>query len=90
MQGFMAMYEFLCDISHPTYMHNFFCLLTLDMSWSNDQNAREMHRILEMVTKAAEMAIGGISTAMIEIYDECVPDLENGDCVLPSVDERGK
>jgi hypothetical protein len=57
-------------------------------SWSNDHNAREMHRILEKVTKAAEMAIGGISTAMIKIYDECVPDLE--DCVLPSVDEPGK
>jgi hypothetical protein len=89
-QGFTAMYEFLCDVSHPTYMHSFLYWLKVDALWSNDHNAREMHRILEKVTKAAEMAIGGISTAMIEIYDECVPDLENGDCVLPSVDERGK
>jgi hypothetical protein len=76
-QGFTAMYEFLCDVSHPTYMHSFLYWLEVDASWSNDHNAREMHRILEKVTKAAEMAIGGISTAMIEIYDECVPDLEN-------------
>jgi hypothetical protein len=75
-QGFTAMYEFLCDVSHPTYMHSFLYWLKVDASWSNDHNAREMHRILEKVTKAAEMAIGGISTAMIEIYDECVPDLE--------------
>jgi hypothetical protein len=75
-QGFTAMYEFLCDVSHPTYMHSFLYWLKLDASWSNDHNAREMHRILEKVTKAAEMAIGGISTAMIEIYDECLPDLE--------------
>ncbi len=75
-QGFTAMYEFLCDVSHPTYMHSFLYWLKVDASWSNDHNAREMHRILEKVPKAAEMAIGGISTAMIEIYDECVPDLE--------------
>src|SRR6266481_6995036 len=75
-QGFTAMYEFLCDVSHPTYMHSFLYWLRVDASWSNDHNAREMHRILEKVPKAAEMAIGGTSTVMIEIYDECVPDLE--------------
>jgi hypothetical protein len=76
-QGFTAMYDFLCDISHPTYMHGFlYCWLTLDMSWSNDLNAREMHRILEEVTNAAEKAVRGISAAMIDIYGECMPDLE--------------
>ena len=75
-QGFTTMYKFLCDISHPTHMHSFFYWLTLDMSWSNDLHASEMHRILQEVAKATEMAVRGIAAAMIEIYGECVPDLE--------------
>ena len=74
---FKAIYEFLCDISHPTYiMHTFFYWLTRDMSWTNDLYAHEMHRIWEELTKAAEMAARGISSAMIEIYDKCMPDIE--------------
>ncbi len=75
-QEFTTIYKFLCDISHPTYMHNFFCWLTLDMSWSNDLRAREIHRILEEMINAAEMATKNISAMVVNIYNECMPDLE--------------
>jgi hypothetical protein len=75
-KDFKSIYEFLCDISHPTYMHSFFYWLTLDLSWSNDLNTSEMHRILEELTRAAEKVVRGISRAIIEVYDECIPDLE--------------
>ena len=73
--GSRAMYDFLCDISHPTYMHMYFFMLTRS-SWSNELCARETHRILEEVIKAAEMTVKGISAAVIEIYKECLPDIE--------------
>ena len=45
--------------------HSFLYWLTLDMSWSNDLNAREMHRILEEVANAVEMAVRGISAVVM-------------------------
>ncbi len=74
--GFKATYNFLCDISHPTYMHSFFYWLTLDPAWTNQLWAREMHRIWDELIKAAETAVRGICSAMIEIYDKCIPDIE--------------
>lgn len=29
-------YNFLCDASHPTFMHYTFCSLTIDGAWMND------------------------------------------------------
>jgi hypothetical protein len=76
--GFKATYAFLCDISHPTYMHSFFYWLTLDSAWTNQLWAQEMHRIWDELIKAAERAVGGICAGMIEIYDDCLPDIEKG------------
>lgn len=74
--GFKDTYGFLCDISHPTYMHSFFHFIRYDFQWSNPLGAKEMHRILDQVTSAAEQAVVGTQAAIIEIYTECIPAIE--------------
>ena len=46
------------------------------LAWTNQLWAQEMHRIWDELIKAAERAVGGICAAMIEIYDDCLPDIE--------------
>ncbi len=75
-QGFTETYEFLCDISHPTYLHWFFHRITYDFSWSNHLKVAEVSRILELVTSAAEKAVLGIRAAIREIYLRSLPDIE--------------
>ncbi|HEY5828995.1 MAG TPA: hypothetical protein VIV01_11590 [Hyphomicrobiaceae bacterium] len=74
--GFAETYEFLCDISHPTYMHWYFHQITYDFSWSNDLKVAEVNRILELVTSAAEKAVSGVRAAVCEIYLQSLPDIE--------------
>ncbi len=74
--GFEREYGFLCDISHPTFMHFGLYTLHWDHSWSNTINVEEIHNILERITKAAEDGARNIESAMVEIYDACVPDIE--------------
>jgi hypothetical protein len=83
--GFEEKYKFLCDISHPTYMHSFFTWLTFDPSWSNELYVHEVHRILERVTETVEMAIRGIVAVIVAIYDDCIPNLEK---VIASYPEK--
>jgi len=71
--NFENSYNFLCDVSHPTFMHSDFHLLTYDGSWANPLYAKEAHRILEQVTATAEMAVAGIELQVRTIYQECVP-----------------
>ena len=74
--GFKAEYDFLCDISHPTYMHNYLYTLHFDHSWSNPLFVEEIHKTLERITKAAEDGVKYIVEAIAEIYNDCVPDIE--------------
>ena len=72
---FEEIYNLLCDVSHPSYMHSYFHWLTFDGSWANQSFAKEAHRILERITGSSEMAVAGIELQTRTIYQECIPDL---------------
>jgi len=69
-------YAFLCDVSHPSYVHSYFQFVRLQPGWSNPYAVEERHRILEHVTSALERALAGIRDVIAEIYEECVPPLQ--------------
>jgi hypothetical protein len=73
--GFEGRYNFLCDVSHPSYMHEFIRFSTFDGAWANPGFASEAHRILEQITASAEMATTGIAAQSYDIYQECLPAL---------------
>jgi hypothetical protein len=69
-------YAFLCDVSHPSYIHFYFQFVRLQPLWSNPYAVMERHRILEHVTSALERALSGIRDVTAEIYEECIPPLK--------------
>ncbi|MEX2166502.1 MAG: hypothetical protein WD852_05710 [Methyloceanibacter sp.] len=68
-------YAFLCDVSHPTFIHFYFQFVRLKPLWSNPYAVKERHRILEHVTSALERAMSGVRDVTIKIYEECIPPL---------------
>ncbi len=74
--GFQETYDFLCDISHPTFMHLTLYQLQWDPSWSNELSVAEIHRTLERLASVLEEDIREIGEAVFEIYDGCVPAIE--------------
>ena len=72
--GFEAMYNLLCDVSHPSFMHSYFHRLTTDGAWANKVFAKEAHRILELITASSEKAVAGIELQARATYQECLPD----------------
>lgn len=75
MGDFEKNYKLLCDVSHPTIMHFDFISLRCDGSWANDIYAKEAHRILDAVVRTAEMAVKGIKSDAVTIYEACVSPL---------------
>lgn len=74
--GFKAEYDFLCDISHPTFMHQYLYHLRYDHSWSNPLFVEEVHKTLERIVQTAEDGVAYVAEAVAEIYNDCVPDIE--------------
>ena len=68
-------YDFLCDVSHPTWLHENFHLAEYDVSWSNELAKAEKHRILEKVVRISEETSLGIREAGKRIYEIALPDL---------------
>jgi hypothetical protein len=74
--GFEDTYNFLCDVSHPSFViHTDLFWLTNDGSWGNDLYSKEAHRILEKITATAESSVAGIELQIRSIYQACIPPL---------------
>jgi hypothetical protein len=71
-------YALFCDVSHPSYMHNDFHVLSDSrvIWWANPLFEKEAHRILEHITNWAEKAVSGIEGDALTIYAECRPDIQ--------------
>jgi len=74
---FNETYDFLCDVSHPTFLHDNFHLAEYDVSWSNELAKSEKHRILEKIVSISEQATLGIREAGKRTYGTALPDLTN-------------
>ena len=92
MPGFEKNYKFLCDFSHPTFMHSFCNRARFDFSWQKENGPEELHHIMDRVVKCAESAVGGIKTSAFKVYTECVPAIEAeialSPCCPPSQNEE--